>query len=30
MQVIASNETPGGFGQIAAGEVEFRCTAGAQ
>jgi hypothetical protein len=25
MHPIATNETPGGFGQIASGEVEFRC-----
>jgi hypothetical protein len=25
LQPIRSNETPGGFGQIASGEVEFRC-----
>jgi hypothetical protein len=25
MQSIATNETPGGFAQIASGEIEFRC-----
>lgn len=26
MEVIKSSESPGGFGRIASGEVEFRCT----
>lgn len=26
LQVISTNEQPGGFGQIASGEVHFRCV----